>query len=167
MRDCIRGKASFLGLLAALPLTVLAATEVYVPLGSANAVAAVDAKSDRIVAEIPGINASQGLAVSMDGELMLAGSLLERPRGTTPPKPQAMSEEDHAPATAQGNQPGSEKATNGETLGTAYLIDAMAWRLLRQFDVLGAVHYALVTPDGRSAVLNHPAHRGVSVGRVP
>ena len=81
MRHYIRSKARFFGLLAALPLTLLAGTEVYVPLGSANAIAVVDAESDRIVAEIPGINASHGLAVSMDGELLLAGSLLERPRG--------------------------------------------------------------------------------------
>lgn len=163
MRHYIRSKARFFGLLAALPLTLLAGTEVYVPLGSANAIAVVDAESDRVVAEIPGINASHGLAVSMDGELLLAGSLLERPRGAAPPKPQEMSEEDHAAHHSKGNQPSPEGTAKGETIGTAYLIDAKARRLLRQIDVPGSVHHALVTPDGRFAVLTHPGRGSVSV----
>lgn len=73
MRDSILNNANLLGLLADFPLAVFADTEVYVPLGSANTAAVVDAESDRIVAEIPGINASHGLAVSVNGELLLAG----------------------------------------------------------------------------------------------
>ncbi len=64
MRDFVWSNACLLGLLAAPPLSALAGTEVYVPLGSANAVAVVDADSDRVVAEINGISASHGLAVS-------------------------------------------------------------------------------------------------------
>lgn len=163
MRDCTCIKAILIGMLAVLPVSLLAGTEVYVPLGSANAIAVVDAESDRVVAEIPGINASHGLAVSMDGELLLAGSLLERPKGAAPPKPQEMSEADHAAHHSTGNQPAPEKTTKTENVGTAYLIDAKDRRLLRQLDVPGAVHHALVTPDGRFGVLTHPGRGSVSV----
>lgn len=163
MRDCIGVRAVFIGMLAVLPASVLASTEIYVPLGSANAIAVVDADSDRVVAEIPGINASHGLAVSMDGKLLLAGSLLERPKGAAPPKPTEMSEADHAAHHSSGNQSAPEITPKAETVGTAYLIDAKARRLLRQLDVPGAVHHALVTPDGRFGVLTHPGRGSVSV----
>ena len=163
MIDIKLGKIGFLGLLAALPLSVLADTVVFVPLGSANAIAMVDAESDRIVSEIPGINASHGLAISVDGTFLLAGSLLERPKGAAPPKPQDMSEEDHASHHSKGKRVGEEKAVRGKTVGTAYLIDAKERQLLRQIDVPGAVHHALMMPDGRFAVLTHPGRGGVSV----
>lgn len=163
MRDCTSVRAVFIGMLAVLPASVLASTEIYVPLGSANAIAVVDADSDRVITEIPDINGSHGLAVSMDGDLLLAGSLLERPKGAAPPKPSEMSEADHAAHHSSGNQPAPENTAKPETVGTAYLIDAKARRLLRQLDVPGAVHHALVTPDGRFGVLTHPGRGSVSV----
>lgn len=162
MKSTKRRKTALLGLLAAVPLSVWAGTEVYVPLGSANAIAVVDAESDRIVSEIAGINASHGLAVSVDGAFLLAGSLLERPVGAAPPKPQDMSEADHAAHHSNAAQVDPKKATGGEKVGTAYLVDAREKRLLRQIDVPSAVHHALVMPDGRFAVLTHPGG-GVSV----
>ncbi|MEL0586408.1 MAG: hypothetical protein AAES65_16180 [Candidatus Thiodiazotropha sp. (ex. Lucinoma kazani)] len=143
MRNRKWGKMGFLGLLAALPLSVSAGTEVYVPLGSANAIAVVDAESDQIVAEILGIIASHGLAVSVDGKLLLAGSLMERPIGAVPTKPQDMSDKEHAAHHSNGEEVSLEKNTKVKTVGTAYLIDAMERRLLRQIDVPGAVHHAL------------------------
>ena len=89
-------KVWLLGLLVALPMSVSAGTEIYVPLGSANAVAVVDAATDRVVAEIPGVTASHGLAVSRDGNFLVAGSLMDRPKGALPPKPEGMSESEHA-----------------------------------------------------------------------
>ena len=163
MKSTKRRKTALLGLLAAVPLSVRAGTEVYVPLGSANAIAVVDAESDRIVSEIAGINASHGLAVSVDGAFLLAGSLLERPVGAAPPKPQDMSEADHAAHHSNAAQVDPKKATGGEKVGTAYLVDAREKRLLRQIDVPSAVHHALVMPDGRFAVLTHPGGGGVSV----
>lgn len=53
MKDSKRVTPLLAGLLAALPLSALGVTEVYVPLGSANAIAVVDAETDRVVAEIP------------------------------------------------------------------------------------------------------------------
>ena len=82
MKTLVWRQLHLLGLLAVFPLGAFSGTEVYVPLGSANAVAVVDADSDRVIAEIPGINASHGLAVSWDGEFVIAGaSLLLRKSG--------------------------------------------------------------------------------------
>lgn len=119
MRDCTGVRAVFIGMLAVLPTSVLAGTEIYVPLGSANAIAVVDADTDRVSAEIPGINASHGLAVSMDGNLLLAGSLLERPKGVAPVKPTEMSEADHAAHHSRGNQSAPVNTPKAETVGTA------------------------------------------------
>lgn len=163
MRIKNRIQAGVLCLLTTLPMAVLAGTKVYIPLGSANAIAVVDADSDRVVAEIPDINASHGLAVSWDGEWLVAGSLLERPIGTAPPKPQEMSEEEHAAHHSKDNPTGQEKTVKGQTVGVAYLIDAKTHRLIRQLDVPGAVHHALLTPNGRFAVFTHPGRRGISV----
>lgn len=162
MRDRICTRI-IIGLLVVLPASLSASTEVYVPLGSANAIAVVDADSNRVSAEIPGINASHGLAVTMDGALILAGSLLERPKGAAPPKPKEMTEEDHAAHHSNGNKSGPKTPPATETIGTAYLIDAKARRLLRQLDVPGAVHHALVMPDGRFGVLTHPGRGSISV----
>jgi YVTN family beta-propeller protein len=164
-KKCV--KVYCLGLLTLLPLTLFAGTEVYVPLGSANAIAVINADTNKVISEIPGINASHGLAVSMDGELLLAGSLLERPKGAAPPKPQEMSEEDHAAHHSNQSKPGPEKSSQAQMVGTAYLIDVKTQQLLRQIDVPGAIHHALITPDGRFAIFTHPGRGSISVVDIP
>jgi len=163
MRISTSRKVRLLGLLVALPLSVSAGTEVYVPLGSANAVAVVDADTDRVVAEIPGVTASHGLAVSRDGNFLVAGSLMDRPKGALPPKPEGMSASEHA--SHHGRSDGQSTSADVKTpnSGTVYLIDAKARRLLRQIDVPGPVHHTVVTPDGRYAVVTHPGRSSVSV----
>jgi len=163
MRYSVPGRAWCFCLLALLPFAASASTEVYVPLGSANAVAVIDADADRVVAEIPGVTASHGLAVSWDGRFLVAGSLAERPKGAPPPKPEAMSEEEHA--SHHGGSAGPPVTTTGasQSIGTLYLIDAAARHVLRQIDVPGSVHHVLITPDGKYAVATHPGRGSVSV----
>ncbi|MEA3274092.1 MAG: YncE family protein [Pseudomonadota bacterium] len=151
------------GWLTALPLLVMGGTEVYVPLGSANAIAVVDADADRVVAEIPEVNASHGLAVSWDGRYLVAGSLLEHPKGDPPPKPKDMSEEEHASHHASPKGASAKALGKAQSSGMVYLIDAKARRILRHIDVPGAVHHALVTPDGHYAVVTHPGRGSVSI----
>ena len=157
-------KATFVGLIGLLPMSAFSNTEVYVPLGSGNAVAVIEAGKSQVVAEIPGINGSHGLAVSKDGGFIVAGSLIERPKGVAPTaKPAGISEEDHAVHHGGGTQAKTEHTQTGGNVGTAYLIDAKARKLLRQIDVPGAVHHALITQDGRYAVLTHPGRGSVSI----
>ena len=156
-------KKGIFTLLTVFPMTLYANTEVYVPLGSANAVAVIDADSNQIISEIPNINGSHGLAISKDGKFIIAGSLIERAKGSAPlARPQGISEEEHASHHAGGAEKESSN-TNVKSVGTAYLIDAKERQLIRQMDVPGAVHHALITPDGRFAVLTHPGRGSVSV----
>lgn len=151
------------GWLAAIPLGVMGGTEVYVPLGSADAIAVVDADTDRVVAEIPDIRDSHGLAVSWDGRYLVAGSLIEHPKGALPPRPEGMSEDEHA--AHHGSSEPQAESFQGKTLSTGmvYLVDAKERRILRHIEVPGAVHHVLVTPDGRFAVTTHPGRGSVSV----
>ena len=157
-------KAVSIGLIGVLPMAVSANTEVYVPLGSGNAVAVIDADTSQVIEEIPDIHGSHGLAISKDGGYILAGSLIERAKGTAPSeKPSGVSAEDHAAHHGGEAQSGTEHTKAEGSIGTAYLIDAKARKLLRQIDVPGAVHHALITPDGRFAILTHPGRGSVSV----
>jgi len=159
-----RPRAAFFAvLLAASPLSVMGGTEVYVPLGSADAIAVVDADTDQVVAEIPEIPSSHGLAVSWDGRYLVAGSLLEHPKGALPPKPKDMSEEEHAAHHGSSDVPAEGAAEDAQSTGMVYLIDAKERRVVRHIDVPGAVHHALITPDGRFAVVTHPGRGSVSV----
>jgi YVTN family beta-propeller protein len=157
------GKFTILSLLIFLPLTAFAGTEVYIPLGSANAVAVVDAESDKIIAEIPKINASHGVAISHDGKMLLAGSLSERPIGQALPKPENMSEEEHTAHHSVDKKENKKRDPSYDTVGTAYLIDAVGRTMLHQIDVPGAVHHTLMMPNGRYGILTHPSRSGISV----
>jgi len=167
MRYSVPGKARLFCLLAFLPLAVLARTEVYVPLGSANAVAVVDTDADRVVAEILGVTASHGLAVSWDGRFLVAGSLAERSEGVLPPKPGVMSVDEHAAHHEIGKPYVPDSSEKSKSVGSVYLIDAEARRVLRQIDVPGSVHHVLITPDGKYAVATHPGRGSVSVIDIP
>lgn len=56
-----------------------AAPTVYIPLGSANKVIAVDAATNEISAEYTGVENPHGLVVTPDGEYLVAGSVQETP----------------------------------------------------------------------------------------
>jgi hypothetical protein len=59
--------------------TAWAGMTVYIPLGSANKVIAVDAASNRITATFDGVDNPHGLVATPDGEYLVAGSLSETP----------------------------------------------------------------------------------------
>lgn len=51
---------------------------VYIPLGSGNQVAIVDAAKDQVIGSYPGVANPHGLVATPDGELLVAGSLVEK-----------------------------------------------------------------------------------------
>lgn len=69
--------ASMLALYATATAAIAAPT-VYIPLGSANQVIAVDAASDRITATYDNVIDSHGLVATPDGEYLIAGSVTHR-----------------------------------------------------------------------------------------
>jgi len=141
-----------------------AAPLVYIPLGTANEIAVVDAATDRPVRTIGGVINPHGLAITPDGKTLVAGSNQERPAGVAavPPKPEGMSEEEHLRHHAP---PAGAAPSAAVVAGISHvdLIDAASGRIVRRVDVTGAVHHVFVTRDGRFAIPTHTTAGGVSV----
>jgi YVTN family beta-propeller protein len=144
------------------PAISLAKVLVYMPLGAANAIAVVDADSGRVIAKIPGVINSHGLAITPDGSTMVAGSLTELGEAELPAKPEQMSAGEHR---AHHSSPEQQQITvrQGENRGILYLIDVSERRILNQIRVPGSVHHNVITPDGKYAVSTHSASGLVSV----
>lgn len=161
--------ASLAGALAGSALGLAAAAaapadEIYVPLGGAGKVLVVDAASDRAVGTIEGLPAAHGLAATPDGRFLVVGSFSEREPGSAPPKPQGMSQEEHA---AHHGMAGMDMKKKGEGAGgmameaakpvsTVSVVDLEKREVVRRIDVPGAVHHVAVSPDGRFAVVTQP-----------
>ena len=146
--------------LAALAAPALAAETVYIPLGSANAVAIIDAGADRVTGRIGGLPEVHGLAGTPDGRWLIAGSEAERIAGGKPPaRPVGVSESD-----PEAHHASNERPTSGPAVvSTASIVRAADRKVVRRVDVPGAVHHATVSPDGRFAVFTHPKQGGISV----
>ena len=119
------------------PLAVVAAPTVYIPLGSANQVIAVDAETHEITARYPGGENPHGLVATPDGEYLVAGSLQE-----TPP-----------PAGASHDTPTSK----------LYLIHPAHGHVMLTIPVAGWAHHEAVTPDGRYVISTHASRGDISV----
>ena len=116
---------------------VIAKTVVYVPLGSANQVVAIDAADDAIIATYTGIENPHGLVATPDGEYLIAGSLKETPL-----------------------KEGQDKNTPNSKLA---LIHPAHGHVMGTIDVSGWTHHEAITPDGRYVISTHPIRGGVSV----
>ncbi|HCZ14484.1 MAG TPA: hypothetical protein DHV85_07765 [Candidatus Accumulibacter sp.] len=127
---------------AALAITlsaqsVWAGVTVYIPLGSANKVIAVDAVTDRISATYEGVDNSHGLVATPDGEYLVAGSLSETPL------PQG------APIDSANSKLFVLHPAHGHVMST--------------IPVAGWTHHQAITPDGRYVLSTHPTRGGISV----
>ncbi|TDY02439.1 YVTN family beta-propeller protein [Thiohalophilus thiocyanatoxydans] len=116
---------------------LLAAPQVYIPLGTGNQVIQVDAKTDRITASYSGVENAHGLVATPDGEYLIAGSLNE-----TALKP---------------DQP--EDAPNSQL----YLIHPVHGHVMSTIPVAGWTHHQAITPDGRYVLSTHGMRGYVSV----
>lgn len=109
---------------------------VYIPLGSANEVVAVNAATDNITATYKGFARPHGLVATPNGKVLIAGSLREtrRPGG--------------APASATSK---------------LYLLRPGQGHRLRTVTVTGWTHHQAITPDGRYVISTQPTQGGVDV----
>lgn len=150
-----------LALVVAAPLA-MAETRVYVPLGGAGEILAIDADRDLIVGKIPGLEEVHGLAGVPDGKYLVAGSYAETnpDQPAIPPKPEGMSEEVHR---AHHAAPAARSPAASEAISFVSVIRTEDQRVVRRIAVPGAVHHTAITPDGRYAVATHPNGGGVSV----
>ena len=153
--------ALFAGAIALIPLApiAVAAATVYIPEGSANSILAVEAETGSIVGRIGGLEAIHGLAGAPGSKYLVAGSYTEvEPAAVA--KPDSVSADDHAAHHAK-----PEKSAMPQDMGLSLvtIIDARTYEIVRRIEVPGAVHHTAVSPDGRFAVVTHPAGDGISV----
>lgn len=131
---------------------------IYVPLGSAGSALVLDSANGRAVGKIGGLPAAHGLAITPDGKIVLAGSLMTDEAANAPPKPAGMSEEEHA-----SHHGGSNTASAGNEVSQLTLAEAATGKILRRIPVPGAVHHVAISPDGRLAAATHPGGGGISL----
>lgn len=123
--------------LLAISGSAFAGTTVYIPLGTANQVIAVDADKDTITATYDGVENPHGLVATPDGEYLIAGSLKE---------------------TAL--KAGEAKDTPNSKL---FLIHPAHGHVMSTIPVAGWTHHQAITPDGRYVISTHPIRSNVSV----
>ncbi|MDR9437034.1 MAG: PQQ-binding-like beta-propeller repeat protein [Thiohalophilus sp.] len=117
--------------------TAFASPTVYIPLGSANQVIAVDAKTHRITAKYANVTNPHGLVATPDGEYLVAGSLAE---------------------SAQSPDTGPDEPTS-----KLYLIHPAHGHVMQTIPVAGWSHHQAITPDGRYVISTHATRGDVSV----
>jgi len=114
-----------------------ASPTVYIPLGSANQVIAVDGATNQITASYPGVENPHGLVATPDGEYLIAGSLKETPLKAGEP----------------ADKPNSQLA----------LIHPAHGHVMLTIPVAGWTHHQAITPDGRYVISTHATRGYVSV----
>jgi YVTN family beta-propeller protein len=145
--------------LVSFAMPAAAGSMVFIPLGDADAVFAIDAVRDRVVGRIGDLPAVHGLAETPDGRFLVAGSYAERPAGESmPEKPAGISADAHA--KHHGGAAAPDKAA--PTVSTVSIVRIADGSVVRRVDVPGAVHHVAVSPDGRTAVVTHPDGGGIS-----
>lgn len=114
-----------------------ASPTVYIPLGSANQIIAIDAASGEITKTFTGVENPHGLVATPDGEYLIAGSLKETP------------------------------LKKGQATDTAnsqlYLIHLEHGHVMLTIPVAGWTHHQAITPDGRYVISTHATRAYVSV----
>ncbi|MDA3869022.1 MAG: YncE family protein [Gammaproteobacteria bacterium] len=128
---------ALISVLAGWPLIGSAGPMVYIPLGAANRVIAVDAATHQITAQYTGVENPHGLVATPDGEYLVAGSLAETP----------------APTGASPDTPTSK----------LYLIHPEHGHVMLTIPVAGWSHHEAITPDGRYVISTHATRGEVSV----
>ena len=136
MNDRTRIKLAALSMVFATSLATADPT-VYIPLGSANQVIAVDTATDSITASFTGVDNPHGLVATPDGEYLVAGSTKETP------------------------------LSNEQTVATLNsklaLIHPAHGHVMLTIPVAGWAHHEAITPDGRYVISTHPMRGYVSV----
>jgi len=117
--------------------TLFASPTVYVPLGSANQVIAIDVASSKITASFNNIENPHGLVATPDGEYLIAGSIKE------------------TPLTAEQ----SADTTNSQLS----LIHPAHGHVMLTIPVAGWTHHQAITPNGRYVISTHATRGYVSI----
>lgn len=114
-----------------------AAQTVYIALGSANQVIAVNAVTEKITNTYSGVQNPHGLVATPDGEYLIAGSLMEDP----------------LPQGAPADRPNSK----------LFVIHPVHGHVMSTVPVAGATHHQAITPDGRYVISTHLGRGNITV----
>jgi len=154
--------AFFLFTIIAIPFQVIADSTVYVPLGSADKILVIDGLNDQTVRKIDGTSDVHGLAVTSDGQYLIAGSYAEVPasQAKVPKKPKGMLKTDHQ---AHHAEPLGGKKQKSDAISYVSVIRTEDGSIIRRIAVPGAVHHVAVTKNGKHAIVTHPNNDSVSV----
>ena len=136
----------------------LAATTVYIPVGSANEILVIDGEQDRVIGSIGDVTNAHGLAASPEGGLLIAGSMSLAPQNQA--IPEGMSEDEHNAHHADSKL---LKAQAAGSLSNITIIDAKAKQVVKRIDVDGISHHSAITPDGRYALATHTTAANISI----
>ncbi|RDD62038.1 YncE family protein [Ferruginivarius sediminum] len=161
IRNTIIG-ATAMVLLAASPGAQARDAEdlVYIPLGEAGRILAVDPGTDAVVGAIDGLPNVHGLGVSKDGQVLVAGSLDTWASGEMQAtKPAGMSDSDHDAHHGGGKA----QMSHDPRTGLVSVIDPDTREAVRRIEVPGSVHHIAVASDGRFAIATHPMTGRISV----
>jgi YVTN family beta-propeller protein len=137
---------------------VQAGVKVYVPLGSANEILVIDAERDEVVGRIGDVTNAHGLAVTADGNYLVAGSMSLAPKDQK--IPEGMSEDEHS---AHHSSAKDQDTTAKYGASFVSLFSAQTMRMVQRFEVDGITHHSAVTPDGRYAVSTHTSAGNISI----
>jgi len=102
---------------------------VYIALGSANQVIAVNPETGQITKTYTGVENPHGLVATPDGEYLIAGSLTETP----------------LPQGAPTDRPNSK----------LFIIHPVHGHVMSTVPVAGSTHHQAITPDGRYIISTH------------
>lgn len=146
-------------ILLLIPFALNAAPMMYVAAGDSNDLVIIDLATDRIVGRIDELENAHGLSSSPNSEYLVAGSMkpLDRDESSSPDKPVAVTEEDHAAHHSGG--------AAMPTAGKSYLsiVHPEHGHVMRRIAVRGLTHHTAVSPDGTVAVAVHSGNGGISV----
>lgn len=130
--------------------------QLFIPLGSSDSIQIVDPGTNKVTGRIDGVSAVHGLAITPDGNLLVAGSFDERVPGTAMlTRPEGVSADDHAAHHSPKDT--ASDATADPVVSTLTILDARSGKVRRHIDVPGGVHHVATSPDNRYAALTHPS----------
>jgi YVTN family beta-propeller protein len=122
-----------------LPASLMAATKVYIPLGSGNTVIEVNGDTDKVVVDYGFVSNPHGSVATSDGEYVFASNLLQNESYTV----------------------------GGESFNSSTaLVHPAHGHVMSKLPVQGWSHHLAITPDDKYVVATHPMENILSVRDV-
>ncbi|HFE36792.1 MAG TPA: YncE family protein [Gammaproteobacteria bacterium] len=132
----------------------------YVPTGNANDIVVIDLQTDQIIGRIDELENAHGLSTSPNTDYLVAGSMkpLESGEASSPNKPAAVSEAEHA-----SHHSGDARRIPSSNKSYLSIVHPKHGHVMQRVAVRSLTHHTAVSPDGKFAVAVHSGAGGVSI----